>query len=99
MKYIILNQNQLESLPFSLGIIDTLESIECKGNKISTFGSLKNNSLNKYLVLKHLDLSGNKFTEIPKLILLLKNLRTLYMSYNQIKSIDNVWLRDYLPKL
>ena len=58
----ILNQNQLESLPFSLGIIDTLESIECKGNKINSFGSFKNNSLNRYPVLKYLDFSGNKFT-------------------------------------
>jgi Leucine-rich repeat (LRR) protein len=60
---------------------------------------LKNHSSNKYPVLKHLDLSGNKFFEIPKTILFLNNLRTLYISYNQIRSIDDVWAKGNLPRL
>jgi Leucine-rich repeat (LRR) protein len=50
-------------------------------------------------VLKHLDLSGNKLNEIPKTILLLNNLRTLYVSYNQIRSIDDVWTKGNLGRL
>ncbi len=49
--------------------------------------------------MKHLDLSGNKFFEIPKTILFLNNLRTLYISYNQIRSIDDVWAKGNLPRL
>ncbi len=60
---------------------------------------MKNHSSNKYPVLKHLDLSGNKFFEIPKTILFLNNLRTLYISYNQIRSIDDVWAKGNLPRL
>lgn len=46
-----------------------------------------------------MDLSGNKFFEIPKTILFLNNLRTLYISYNQIRSIDDVWAKGNLPRL
>lgn len=62
LKYLIINKNILESLPTALGMIPTLESIEAKNNKLFTFGSAKNHSLNKYSALRHLDLSGNKFT-------------------------------------
>ncbi len=82
-----------------MGTIATLESIEAKNNRLSSFGFLKNHSLNKYPALKHLDLSGNKFIEIPKTILFLNNLRTLYISYNQIRSIDDVWAKGNLPRL
>lgn len=91
LKYLIINKNILQSLPSSLGTIATLESIQAKNNRISTFGSLKDHSMNKYPALRHLDLSGNKFTQVPRNILLIKNLRTLYISYNQIKSIDPIW--------
>jgi Leucine-rich repeat (LRR) protein len=88
---LIINKNILEYLPATLGTIPTLESIEAKNNRLFTFGSAKNHSLNRYPALRHLDLSGNKFTEIPRPILLLKGLRTLYIPYNQVRSVDDVW--------
>lgn len=60
---------------------------------------MKNHSVNKYPSLRHLDLSTNKFTEVPKSILLLKSVRTLYLAFNSIKSIDEIWHKDHLPLL
>lgn len=61
LKYLIVSKNMLEALPLTLGTIPTLESIEAKNNKLTTFGSPKNHSLNTYPSLRHLDLSANKF--------------------------------------
>ncbi len=55
--------------------------------------------MNKYSALQYLDLSGNRFNEIPKTILLIKSLRTLYISYNQVRTLDEVWRKEHLPFL
>ena len=53
--------NQLKSLPLSLGLLISLKTLDISRNNIT----LLPNEISQLHNLKHLDISGNKITNLP----------------------------------
>eukprot|EP00330_Aristerostoma_sp_ATCC50986_P004456 CAMPEP_0114576516 /NCGR_PEP_ID=MMETSP0125-20121206/1264_1 /TAXON_ID=485358 ORGANISM="Aristerostoma sp., Strain ATCC 50986" /NCGR_SAMPLE_ID=MMETSP0125 /ASSEMBLY_ACC=CAM_ASM_000245 /LENGTH=247 /DNA_ID=CAMNT_0001765081 /DNA_START=1240 /DNA_END=1983 /DNA_ORIENTATION=- len=96
-----LNDNQLEEFPSDVLIeLPQLEELELKGNKLTNLldDIPESQYMDIFHHLKHLDLSQNKFEHMPKFISYLPRLRVLFMSYNKINNIDNLF-NEYVEKL
>lgn len=89
-----LNNNKIEFIPGDILIqLPFLEELELKGNKMKEFMSdVPNQYYHEiFLDLKHLDLSQNQFTELPEIIPYINKLRVLFIAYNKITSVDELF--------
>jgi Leucine-rich repeat (LRR) protein len=66
--------------------------VEAKNNKLEEFPPFQHHPY--FPSLTHLDLSCNKFSEIPRQITYIENLRTLHFCFNKINTIE-VLLHDH----
>lgn len=73
---------KIKELPSEIKLLGALEILSLQNNKLS--------SLNAKLVssLFSLNLSGNRFLEVPEALLGLINLKVLNLSHNQLNSVD-----------
>ena len=97
LKSLILSDNNLETLPHSLLSLRSLEQLEIKRNKLTSFFSKEtSHSLHSLFLL---DLTDNRLTLIPPILLLLPKLRILNVSYNKISSLEILFDKEHLHQL
>jgi len=82
------NDNTLEMLPRSLANLPLLEIVEAQQNKLVDFVPFQRPF---FKTLHHLNLTNNRFSQIPNSILKLPKLRTLILAYNRLTSIEALW--------
>ena len=87
LEWLNLSQNNLTELTeSSLNTLVKLNTLDLRGNKIV---SISETSLTNLIKLQSLNLSVNKLTKIQNIFSNLQELKKLYLSNNQIKTIDD----------
>ena len=92
LKDLKINDNKIKEISLNFLNFHNLRSIELRNNHISSFLEIDYKEIGSFNVLpnlEHLDLSINKFTELPLITCFFKNLRTFIIANNHINSIDN----------
>lgn len=85
LKSLVLQSNQLASLPKSIGKLANLETLDVSSNQLTELPEGIFNSLN----IKRIQLNNNQLTSLPSSITKLKNLSELNISSNQLKELPN----------
>ena len=81
----ILNENQLTSIPPELGQLVNLQELDLEDNQLTSIPS----ELGQLSNLKYLYLTNNQLVSIPKELGQLSNLVVLYLTNNQLVSIPS----------
>jgi len=88
-----LQENDLKSLPESIGQLTNLKEMWLLGNSLTDLPE----SFGQLTKLTKLDLRNNKFTIIPESIGELKNLTKLYLTGNRLTKSDINRIKKILP--
>jgi Leucine-rich repeat (LRR) protein len=78
-----LNENLIETFTLSKGTLQSLQILELRGNKITSFVVDK-----EFESLKKIDLGENMLTSVPKSILQLSFIQKIDLSYNPISKLS-----------
>ena len=79
------SNNQLTSLPETLGQLTSLTKLSCSENKLTSLP----NSIGQLTSLTYLDCFSNKLTSLPETLGQLTSLTTLYCFSNKLTSLPN----------
>jgi hypothetical protein len=93
LRWLLLSQNQLASLPEEIGHLSNLEILSLSGNRLSSLPS----TIGRLTNLKELYLNENQLVALPDELCALTGLETLYLTRNQLSSLPSAL--EGLPNL
>lgn len=85
LKVILLNENNIGSIPANIKSMSKLIRINLAGNNISTIPI----EIGELAKIEHIDLSWNFIDSIPQNLILNKNMQSIDLSWNELNRIPN----------